>query len=490
MPSARILVADDDPAILQTLSWVLKEHGYDVGAAEGGAALLKQLEERTPDLVLLDIMFPDADGFQLLEQIKGDERWRDLPVLMVSSLPPEEAAVRTLGLGASDFIRKPFRVRELLARIQAQLRNRAILRSAHEALRTTEEELARARDEAESRRKLVEILHEVTGDLASDEIYHILARRVARALELTHCSVVLAKPGDPVGLVATSFEDPGVRNFEIDLARYPEIRTALDTGVPVLVEDVRTSPLYAEVRRSWAEEGTRVTIRSVIALPFTLEQRQAGVFFLRRGEDEPPLTIEDVQFADTVIKAAVSAIHRAKIMEITKADNRRLEALAHIDPLTDVLNRRALTDRLALEMDRARRYASQVTLLMIDLDHFKRINDTHGHLVGDEVLMEMATLLQHTIRSVDVVARYGGEEFVVLLPETAEGGAVAFAERIRERLEEHPFVLESGDTLHLTASIGVATFPSPKVESVEDLFTRADQALYRAKAEGRNRVRT
>src|SRR6185503_19470539 len=98
MPSARILVADDDPAIVQTMTWVLKEHGYDVGSAQNGASLLAQLEQRTPDLVLLDVMFPDTDGFDLLERIKTDDRWRDLPVLMVSSLPPEETAVKTLGL--------------------------------------------------------------------------------------------------------------------------------------------------------------------------------------------------------------------------------------------------------------------------------------------------------------------------------------------------------------------------------------------------------
>jgi two-component system cell cycle response regulator len=483
-------VADDDPAILQTMTWVLKEQGYEVGAARDGRTLFEQLEQRIPDLVLLDVMFPDADGYQMLERIKTDERWRDVPVLMVSSLPPEETAVKTLGLGASDFIRKPFRVRELLARIQAQLRQRAILRAAHDALRASEEELARSREEAESRRKLVDILHEVTGNLASDEIYHILARRVARALDLTHCSVVLAKPGDRMGLVATSFEDPSVRNLEIDLARYPEIRAALESGDPVLVENVRTDPLYADVRVIWSREGVNPRIRSVIALPFSLDRRQAGVFFLRRSEDEKPLTTEDVEFADTVIKAAVSAIQRAQIMETTMADNARLEALAHTDPLTDVLNRRALTERLANELDRARRYNSMVALLMVDLDHFKRINDTHGHLVGDDVLMEVATMLQHAVRSVDVVARYGGEEFVIVLPETAEPGAVAFAERIRERVEAHPFATDDGATLRLTASLGVAAFPGTGVDSVEDLFQRADQALYRAKAEGRNRVRT
>ena len=489
MAGARILVADDDPAIVQTMTWVLKEHGYEVAVAHTGSAVIAQLEERVPDLLLLDVMFPDTDGFELLERIKTDDRWRDLPVLMVSSLPPEETAVKTLGLGASDFIRKPFRVRELLARIQAQLRMRALLRTAHDQLKHSEVELAHAREEAENRRKLVEILHDVTGDLTSDEIYHILARRVARALDLTHCSLILAQAGDDTGIVASSYEDPSVRSLAIDLRRYPEIKEALDTSQPVLIEDVLTSPLYEAARREWEVSGTSVQIRSVIALPFALDWRQSGVFFLRRGVHEPPLTREDVEFADTVVKAAVSAIQRAKIMETTKADNARLELLAHTDPLTDLLNRRALTERLAGELDRARRYETTISLLMIDLDHFKRVNDTHGHLTGDDVLTEFGALLQHAVRSVDVVARYGGEEFTIVLPETAQPGAIAFAERIRERVEAHVFVEREGLALQLTSSIGVSTFPMPGVNSVEELFQRADQALYRAKAEGRNRVR-
>jgi two-component system cell cycle response regulator len=233
-----------------------------------------------------------------------------------------------------------------------------------------------------------------------------------------------------------------------------------------------------------------VTTRSVIALPFALEPTQAGVFFLRRSVSEPPLTAEDVEFADTVIKAAVSANQRRKLLETTIADNRRLEVLAQTDPLTEVLNRRALTDRLSAEMERGRRYESTVSLLLIDLDHFKRINDTHGHLVGDDVLMEIAVLLQRAVRSVDVVARYGGEEFVIVLPETGIVGATAFAERMRELIESHEFNKARGQQVNLTTSIGVAIFPAPGVETVEDFFAAADQALYRAKAEGRNRVRS
>lgn len=493
--NTRILVADDDPAVLQTVAWVLKEQGYDVSAAQDGASLFERLEQDAPDLLLLDVAMPGSDNYQTLERIKSDDRWRDLPVLMVSSLPPDEAAVRTLGLGAADFVRKPVRVRELLARIQAQLRVRAALVAAREELRSKDVELQRAREDAESRRKLVDILHEVTGDLSSDEIYHIVARRVARALDISHCSVILARPGDERGLVAAAFENPAIRNLEITLDRYPEVRAALDGGTPVLIEDLRTSPLYDRVRASWLRDGVVVSIRSVIALPFSLDRAQAGVFFLRRTADEPLLTSEDVEFADTVIRAAVATIQRAQVIEMTRADNARLEALAHTDPLTQVLNRRALTLRLTAELDRARRYSSVVTLLMIDLDHFKRVNDTYGHLTGDDALREVAAVLQHAVRSVDVVARYGGEEFVIVLPETAEGGAVAFAERIRERIEAQMFAVigapgAEGTGLRLTASIGVATFPGPRVDSAEDLFGQADAALYRAKAEGRNRVRS
>lgn len=506
MSRARILIADDDASIVQTMTWVLKEHGYDVMAAQRGPDVIPMMEERTPDLVLLDVTFPDADGYQLLERIKGDDRWRDVPIMMISSLPPEEASVRTLGLGAADFVRKPFRVKELLARIQAQLRMRAILRSAHTALHERELELHRVREEAESRRKLVDILHDVTEDLSSDEIYHLLARRVARALELTHCSVILARQGDRPRVVATAFErgngetpaaaiggagSGGIEDFAVELELYPEIRAALEEGRAVLVENVMTSPLYAEVRERWRREGIAVTTRSVVALPFALDATQAGVFFLRRSVHEPPLTPGDVEFADTVIKAAVSSIQRAKLIETTMADNRRLEQLAATDPLTDVLNRRALSERLLGEMERVRRYETTVSILLIDLDFFKRVNDTHGHLVGDDVLTEVAELLQRAIRAVDVVARYGGEEFVIVLPETGSVGATSFAERIRELVEAQPFAESQGAPgLRITTSIGVATFPSPGLTTVEDLLAKADQALYRAKAEGRNLVRT
>jgi two-component system, cell cycle response regulator len=307
---------------------------------------------------------------------------------------------------------------------------------------------------------------------------------------VSHCSVVLAKPGENTAVVVAAYENPGLHQLSVQLDRYPELKAALDSGQPVLVEDLDTHPLYANVRQVWGIEGIEVAIRSVIALPFSIERGQYGVFLVRRTRDQDRFGVADLDFAQAVINAAVAVIQRAQMVESTMADNARLEQLAHTDPLTQLLNRRALTERITAEMERALRYDSTLALLMIDLDHFKRVNDTYGHLVGDDVLRDVAALLSDTIRGSDIVARYGGEEFLMLLPETDDAGAEQFAERIRAAIDDHPFGEEADHpTLRLTASIGVAMFPAARIESVEDLFARADAALYRAKADGRNRVR-
>src|SRR4030095_6762791 len=272
----KILVADDDQALSRTLSWILKENGYDVFTAPGGEHLIEHLTAEQFDLLLLDIMMPKVDGLQLLQRIKADPRFKDLPVLMISSMPPEEATVRSLGLGAAAFIPKPFRVRELLARVKAHLR--------------VGRELNQARAEARSRSEMVDILQEVTASLKPEEIYHILVRRVARGLRISKCSLIVSNAdSDDYALVVAAYENPMLRNLRIDLKRYPEVRRALDTRQVVLVHDVLTDPLYHEVRAEWEAEGRSVPTRSAIALPFTLRDKPAGEFFLGTTEEHPPL---------------------------------------------------------------------------------------------------------------------------------------------------------------------------------------------------------
>ena len=486
---ARVVVAERHPVVAGALSWLLREQGYDVTAVADRDALFANIARTVPDLILLDGEVVTHDG-AVLTQLRSDDRWDDVRVVVATPSAAADGVVDGVPWGADDCVSKPFRVPELLSRLRTQLRASTQLRVAREALRDTAAELERARGDAMSNRRLIDILHEVTEELSASEIYRILARRVSRALEISHCSVVLARPGDVSGALAAAVEDSTIQNIDIPLDQYPEIGLALESSRSVLVDDARMHPLFTNMRARWAAAGKTPSIRSVAAIPFSIDRWRAGVLLLRTDRDERTLTTEDVDFADIVIRAAVAAIRRAQALETTRADNRRLESLATTDPLTRVLNRRALLDRLTAEVDRARRFNSALSLLLLDVDHFKQINDTAGHLAGDNVLRQLATLLEDAVRKVDIVARYGGEEFVTILPETATDGGVIFAERLRERIAAQAFDVGAAQPVRLTVSIGIATFPSPRVASTEDLFILADEALYRAKSGGRNQVRT
>jgi two-component system cell cycle response regulator len=470
----RIIVADDDQALNRTLAWILKENGYEVATVSSGEDLLARLYADPYDLLLLDIMMPGTDGLQLLEQVKADPQLRHLPVLMISSMPPEEATVRALGLGAADFISKPFRVRELLARVKAHLR--------------VGRELNQARAEARSRTEMVDILQEVTATLKPEEIYHILVRRVARGLKISKCSLIFATPGEEEATVVATYENPMLKDLRVTLARYPEIRRAIDTRQTVLVADVATDPLYASARAEWEKGGWAVPTRSAIAIPFVLRDQRAGVFFLRTTAEDTPLNQSDVAFAEEVIRAAVSALEKAYDLESAEVGREQMKALAETDPLTEVYNRRALAEKLVQEIERANRYGTALACLMVDIDGFKQVNDAHGHLAGDSVLRQIGAILRREERTVDVIARYGGDEFVLLLPETAAAGARIFSERILKKVAGQDF----GDgtrPIRITISIGVACFPDPRIEDGEGLLKLADQNLYQAKQDGRNRYR-
>jgi two-component system, cell cycle response regulator len=472
-PSARILLAHDDHGFGRTLTWILNEHEYEVTPATADEAVMDTLGKDPHDLLVLETT-DGPRGLQLLARIKGEARFESLPVLLLSPLPEEEGSVEALGLGAADFLAPPFRARDILARIKARLR--------------AGRELNRARAEARSRAELVEILREIASSLTPDEIYQVLVRRVAQGLGLSKCSILLQGPDEGMATVVAAFENPILRNLRIELHRYPEIERALQTGESVLSHSVQSDPLFAAAREEWRAQGHQVETTSALAIPFLLRGERAGIFFLRTSGEDTPLSELDLQFADQVIKSAVSAIEKAYQLQEVVEGQRELKELAETDPLTGLANRRALEHRLRRELEQAMRYSTVLSCLMVDVDHFKDTNDTYGHQMGDRILAQLAALLKREQRAIDAVARFGGEEFCILLPLTGSGGARILADRILRRVSGYRFG-EGEHPLAVTVSIGIATYPDDRVVDGASLLRLADENLLKAKADGRNRYR-
>ncbi len=465
-PAAHVLIVDDDYSFSRTLTRVLAENGYDAAGLSSSAGIPEYLATRPVDLLILDLGQGAGTGFALLETIRRDPAHRDLPIIGVTSEGPEEASVRALSVGASDVVGKPIRLRELLARVRSLLR-------ASRALN-------QARAEAKAQAALVELLRDITSNLPPKELFQVLVRQVAAGLRIPRCSILLARPGEDRGTVVAASENPMLTELPVDLNRYPEIRRALDTGEVVLVSDVRNDPVYQGM--------SDIATTSVLVLPFALRGERSGVFFLRTGAGDPPLDDADLRFAGRVVESAASAIEKALEHDDAARREAAMLQLAQTDPLTGLLNRRTLDEKVEQEVERATRYSTVLTCVMIDIDHFKTTNDTYGHHAGDRVLVQFAELLRREQRAMDIVARFGGEEFVILLPETGSAGARLFAERVLRRVQNTPFG-EAAAPIPVTVSIGLATFPDTRVHDTESLLRLADANLLRAKSDGRNRYR-
>jgi two-component system, cell cycle response regulator len=184
------------------------------------------------------------------------------------------------------------------------------------------------------------------------------------------------------------------------------------------------------------------------------------------------------------VKAHLKIKH---LQDELKEKNALLQELSGTDDLTKLANRRRFMEQFANEFARAKRYKTELSFLILDLDFFKQVNDSHGHLAGDSVLVQIAKVMKESVRSSDLVGRYGGEEFGLLLPETGLKGSRVYADRIRKRIEDTRFEA-AGKLIHVTVSGGISSYPEISVETVDELWRKADQALYRAKQNGRNRI--
>jgi two-component system cell cycle response regulator len=450
--TARVLVVDDILSNVKLLEAKLTAEYFDVVTAFNGLECLAKVAEAAPDIVLLDVMMPGMDGFEVCRRIKSDPKTAHVPVVMVTALDQPSDRVAGLEAGADDFLTKPVDDAALFARVRSLVR-----------LKMMTDEL-RMRENTGQGMGLIDPAEAMTDANQSGRILVIEDRAesaawFAAALEPQHEvasvdtfeeAMVRVKGGDP-DLVVVSL---GMRSFDglrlcSQLRSLPEGR-----NVPILV-------VVSDGDRRKLTQALEMGVNDYLTRPVDKNELVARVRTQLRKK----------RYADRLR-------HNVQLS---------LE-MAITDQLTGLHNRRYMSRHLDNLVETAKETGKPIAFVIMDIDYFKAVNDSYGHDIGDEVLKEFASRIAANVRGIDLACRYGGEEFVVVMPDTDVAFAMSVSERLRKSIETTPFpISRDPKSLNLTISIGIAGSEGES-DSASALLHRADQALYRAKRTGRNKV--
>jgi len=448
--TARVLVVDDIPVNVRLLEAKLSAEYFHVQTASGGQEALTKVHDDPPDIVLLDVMMPGMDGFEVCRRMKQDPACAHVPVVMVTALDQPSDRVKGLDAGADDFLTKPVDDLSMFARVRSLVRMKSMF-----------EEL-RMREETRQTLGLSDANALAKGRDPTGAILFIDDR-----LDLPLWLDTLSCLGNDV---------TGTSDFDAALTHTRE------HSYDAIIVSV-SSPLFDGLRLL-SEIRANPSLRNtpVIALVAAGDHRKLAQALDLGANDYLHLPLDRSEFVVRV----KTQLRKKMYTDLLRQNVQRGMEMALRDHLTGLFNRRYLSQHLETVLKCASP-AKPVSLLIMDIDYFSRVNNTYGHLAGDEVLRQFAGRLVENIRGIDLACRYGGEEFVVVLSDTDPNVACVVGERLRRAVEKAAFQVEQPSAqIPVTVSIGVAS--STGGESSAALLRRADQALYRAKGEGRNRV--
>jgi two-component system, cell cycle response regulator len=450
--TARVLVVDDVPANVKLLEARLSAEYFDVMTAVSGQEALAICERAECDVVLLDVMMPDMDGFEVCRRLKSGLTTHHIPVVMVTALDQPSDRVKGLESGADDFLTKPVSDVALIARVRSLSR----LKMMTDELRMRAVTSREIGIESPEREALAEAGRD--GRILMVDDRPALSDRIQNMLSSEHAVDMERDPTEALFHAAEGNYDLVI--VSLDLDNFDGLRLCSQLRS---LERTRNVPILAIAE---ADNNTRL----VRALEIGVND------YLVRPFDK------------NEIMARVRTQIRKKRYAERLRDNVQLSIeMAITDALTGLYNRRYMETHVGTLVDQAMSRGKPLSVLILDIDYFKSINDTHGHDAGDDVLQDFATRIRKSIRGIDLACRYGGEEFVVVMPETDMAVATMVAERLRRRIASEPFPIQKGTRMiEVTISIGIAALgPNDDAAAV---IKRADQALYRAKRDGRNRV--
>jgi two-component system, cell cycle response regulator len=451
--SARILVVDDVPANVKLLEARLLAEYFDVVTAYNGAEALALCERAECDIVLLDVMMPELDGLEVCRQLKSSPLTHHIPVVMVTALDQPSDRVRGLEAGADDFLTKPVTDIALVSRVRSLAR----LKMMTDELRmraVTSKEIGLQNPEREA---VLETGRNGRVLIVDDRPSSY--ERLAATLSVEHTVDVEVNPSEALFRAAES---------EYDLII-----------VSLALKDFDGLRLCSQIR---SLERTRNIPILAIAEADNTAQLVRG---LEIGVNDYLLRPVD---RNEMLARARTQIKKRRYTERLRDNVQTSIELAITDGLTGLFNRRYMETHLGTLVEQSAERGKPITVLVLDIDYFKAINDSYGHDAGDDVLREFALRMRKATRNIDLACRYGGEEFVIVMPETDMAVATMVAERLRRRIASEPFVIQQGARhLEVTISIGIAAL-SAADDNAATILKRADRALYRAKRDGRNRV--
>jgi diguanylate cyclase (GGDEF)-like protein len=449
-----VMVHAPVPEMQRTLTQRLGEAGYTARPVSTSREVIASHDRQQPvEAVVWTIDDSEVAATHLLDQLR--DRESDMCVIFIGPELGAERVSECLRNGAFDYLAMPVRPGRMEESLRQGLANRHSFREVQGLsgqLRIANEELSRERDSLKRLNHGLVLLNQLgqamSGTHEADEIVRIVAERISAILPYDVLSVTWREP-ERMWMYLPDKMNPGSVRLNTD-------KTLRQGKTP-----------------------SDHSIIDAIEIPLLSKMEGMGGFRLERAQGQA------FGPADRELMMTVAA---SLALSLTNAvAHRALEQMAMKDGLTGLFNRRAFDQLLSQEVKAAERYRSPICLLLGDVDHFKAINDRFGHPVGDALLKEIAALLTESLREVDRVARYGGEEFAIILPRTDVASGTVLANRIRERIERHVFMVERLP-IHLTLSLGVAGYAQVSMRTTEELIDATDRALYQAKAHGRNRV--
>lgn len=453
--TARVLVVDDVHANVKLLEARLTAEYFDVTTAMSGVEALDICARSSCDIILLDVMMPGMDGFEVCRRLKSDPATSHIPVVMVTALDQISDRVHGLEAGADDFLTKPVNDIALITRVKSLVRLKMLTDELRVRANTSREfgldDLPLDINSIPSDGGRVLIVDD--REAAAERLYKAVCDEQDVEIELD--------PQEAVFRAAEGGFDTIVVSFA--LSDYDALRLCSQIRS---LEKTRNLPILATID---PEDQPRL----LRALDLGIND------YLTRPVDRNELRarirtqVRKNRYADQLRNSMQSTVE----MAIT-------------DALTGLNNRRYLETHLSSLVNQAQERSKPLSLMILDIDYFKSINDTYGHDAGDEVLKEFAARIRHGLRGVDLAVRFGGEEFMIVMPDTDISLALMVAERTRQKIEQQAFEVSGGSKrLDVTISIGVTMLEADD-DTPEHLIKRADQALYQAKRDGRNRVVT